>query len=234
MREVLAQRAGIRARYTARFERFGQKTAFRGPPKTTILVKDVKDAQGELVTDHLWLNLTNDFAKLGLRAGDRIAFDARSVEYEKGRKGPLAEAPTETDYKLSHPSNIELLERAAGTKPTGGHHCHADGCTVPVKPELLMCSTHWRMVPGELQKLVWSNYREGQCDDQSPSKAWCVAADRAVAVVALAEGKRPRHGFVHAFYPADVVPKPETQPVESQPAAPVRAPEQLGLFGASR
>lgn len=66
------------------------------------------------------------------------------------------------------------------TKP---HTCHARFCETPVKPEMLMCAKHWRMVPRALQQDVWKNYRDGQCDDKQPSEAWHEAADAAIDAV---------------------------------------------------
>lgn len=67
---------------------------------------------------------------------------------------------------------------------TTTHTCHARGCTVPVKPELLMCLAHWRRVPRVLQLKVWAEYRPGQCNlNPMPSAAWHRAADAAIAAV---------------------------------------------------
>lgn len=63
------------------------------------------------------------------------------------------------------------------------HHCHAKKCKVPVKPELLMCYKHWKMVPKDIQNRVWKYYRPGQCDDKDPSKEWLDAADAAIDAV---------------------------------------------------
>ncbi len=63
------------------------------------------------------------------------------------------------------------------------HHCHAEGCTRKVKPELLMCFYHWRMVPKDLQREVWRHYRAGQCDDKNPSRDYMAAAKAAIAAV---------------------------------------------------
>ena len=63
------------------------------------------------------------------------------------------------------------------------HHCHAKKCKVPVKPELLMCYKHWKMVPKEIQNRVWKYYRPGQCDDKKPSKEWIDAANDAIDAV---------------------------------------------------
>lgn len=69
------------------------------------------------------------------------------------------------------------------------HTCHARGCDKHVKPELLMCLKHWRMVPRAIQRAVWATYRDGQCDDMSPSKEWHSAASAAIGFVARLEGK---------------------------------------------
>lgn len=50
-----------------------------------------------------------------------------------------------------------------------------------------MCLKHWRMVPRAIQQRVWGEYRQGQCDDKNPSKAWHSAADAAIAAVAAKE-----------------------------------------------
>ena len=69
------------------------------------------------------------------------------------------------------------------------HLCHAIGCETPVKPELLMCLKHWRLVPYQLQRAVWRTYRPGQCDDMDPSAEWHTAADAAIKAVAEREGR---------------------------------------------
>lgn len=68
------------------------------------------------------------------------------------------------------------------------HTCHARNCTRTCAPERLMCLDHWRMVPRDIQRSVWASYRPGQCDDKRPSTEWHVAADAAIAAVAIREG----------------------------------------------
>lgn len=72
------------------------------------------------------------------------------------------------------------------------HHCHAHGCKVVVKPEMLMCLRHWRMVPKDIQRKVWAAYRPGQCNDKRPSEEWHLAAD--AAILAVAQKERVIHG----------------------------------------
>lgn len=69
------------------------------------------------------------------------------------------------------------------------HTCHANYCSEPVRPSLLMCPKHWRMVSPTTQARVLDNYRRGQCQDMRPSREWLNAAMTAVAEVAKAEGK---------------------------------------------
>jgi hypothetical protein len=74
------------------------------------------------------------------------------------------------------------------------HTCHARGCTRTVKPELLMRLQHWRLVPRDIQRAVWENYRPGQCDDKRPSSEWFNAAEAAIGYVALREKQPPTNG----------------------------------------
>lgn len=68
------------------------------------------------------------------------------------------------------------------------HHCHARNCQISVKPELLMCLKHWKMVPRKIQQAIWRYYREGQCDDKNPSTEWHQATNAAIGYVAEKEG----------------------------------------------
>ena len=69
------------------------------------------------------------------------------------------------------------------------HECHAKGCSVPVRPALLMCPQHWCMVPPTLQRRVWAEYREGQEVSKDPSKNYVGAAVAAIRAVAEKEGR---------------------------------------------
>lgn len=79
------------------------------------------------------------------------------------------------------------------------HRCHARGCTVAVRPELLMCAPHWMSVPKRIQRAVWAHYRAGQCEDKSVTTEWLQAADAAIGFVARAEGRDLRQVEVAAL-----------------------------------
>jgi len=120
MRKELAKMEDIRAVFTGVFVRFGEKNGYKGPV-TTVLLKNVCDESGKIVTDHLWFNLTKGFAALDLKGGETVEFRARVKEYVKGYKGRVEErqwdAPLEADYKLSHPSKIRVITGRGSTSP---------------------------------------------------------------------------------------------------------------------
>jgi hypothetical protein len=69
------------------------------------------------------------------------------------------------------------------------HHCHARACTKSVPPEMLMCRGHWFRLPSKIRRAVWKTYRDGQCDDMSPSLEWHEAADAAIGFLAVLEDR---------------------------------------------
>ena len=125
MRDALARIDGTRGTFTGTFKRFGSKTAYKGPPLKTVLLVELKDEAGQPACDHLWFNLTKEFAALKLEPGDVVKFDARIKAYWKGY-GPREEQSR--DYKLSHPTKVRkinaqpvsalpLLQNAAEMQP---------------------------------------------------------------------------------------------------------------------
>ena len=110
MREKLKDKFLERGRYKGEFSKYGLKSAYKGLATTTICLINVSAINGEdALTDHIWLNLTKGFKKLGyLTPGDVIAFDARVRDYEKG----YGDEEKSVDYKLSHPTKIEVLSKS--------------------------------------------------------------------------------------------------------------------------
>ena len=114
MRKKLAKREGERATFHGAFERFGIKSGWKGHEEKTVLLKDVCDASGVIVSDHLWFNFTKAFALLNLQPGDGVQFDARVKNYVKGyfgRRDDVFDRPAEVDYKLSHPTKVVKVAR---------------------------------------------------------------------------------------------------------------------------
>lgn len=70
------------------------------------------------------------------------------------------------------------------------HLCHAEGCTAPCPPRMLMCPAHWQMVPSGQQRAVLDAYQPGQERLRvMPSEAWFGAGFRAINSVAVKEGR---------------------------------------------
>lgn len=118
MREDFQKSAGQRGDFTATFERFGKKAGFKGYPVMTLLFKDVRDKSGKVSTEHIWFTMGKQFKELNLKPGDKIAFVARIVPYEKGYKGyhdTFAAPLVELDYKLAFPTNVRKLPPPGAT-----------------------------------------------------------------------------------------------------------------------
>lgn len=113
MRKLLKQQIGRRGEFRATVAQFGTKSAFRGPDLPTMLLRDVKDETGQIVTNHLWMTVGKQLSRLNVQVGEEIVFVARVTRYEKGYKGSRADvfaAPPSTDYRLSYPTNVRRVE----------------------------------------------------------------------------------------------------------------------------
>jgi hypothetical protein len=63
------------------------------------------------VADHQWFAYTKGFEKALLKEGVTIEFDARVKIYKKGYVNrQLSINHQHTDYKLSHPTNIQVIQ----------------------------------------------------------------------------------------------------------------------------
>jgi hypothetical protein len=62
----------------------------------------LKDGNGKIYGDHVWLNRTQSSKIRGLKKGVRIKFDARVQQYKK-KSGRI-------DYRLSHPTKFLIIE----------------------------------------------------------------------------------------------------------------------------
>ena len=113
MRTKLKHFVDARSKFYGIFEKFGQKSAFKGPPVTTLLFLDITDSQGLTLADHLWFNMTKEFEKLNLKKGDQCSFFAKASVYQKGYRGYRWEIIAESgepsvDFRLSRPTRIQL------------------------------------------------------------------------------------------------------------------------------
>lgn len=94
------------------FVRYGVKNGYKGPIKT-VLLKDVENDNHELITSHLWFNLTKGFSNLNLEAGDKVKFNGRIKPYIKGYMGKRNDVyvPIEMDYQIGYPTQIQIIKK---------------------------------------------------------------------------------------------------------------------------
>ena len=121
MRKLLKQQMGRRGEFRATVAQFGTKSAFRGPDLSTMLLKDVKDETGQIVTDHLWMTVGKQLSRLNVQVGEEIVFVARVTRYEKGYKGfreDVFAALPSTDYRLSYPTKVRRGETRPPARET--------------------------------------------------------------------------------------------------------------------
>lgn len=111
MRKNLAKMNGERRRFIGTFKRYGTKSGWNGTPINTVLLTNILDSYGVEVADHLWFTMTIGFGNLGeLKEGDKIGFDARVKEYEKGYVNDReCIDDRKIDYRLSHPTKIRRI-----------------------------------------------------------------------------------------------------------------------------
>lgn len=118
-RRNLKRRNGERLRFRGRVDRFGEKSAYRGPPIKTLLLTNVTFANtGEPATAHLWFT-AGKWAN-GVRVGDMLEFDGRIDKYMKGYMGyrdDVWDKPISVDYRISRPTRVVNLGREADSEP---------------------------------------------------------------------------------------------------------------------
>lgn len=109
----LRAKEGVRSLYTGEFVRTGIKHGYMGYV-VTVLLKDVRDESGKIVTDHLWFNMTKGFKQANLLAGDIVEFRGRVERYVKGYMGCRYDVCKllEEDYKLSFPTKVRKVVTA--------------------------------------------------------------------------------------------------------------------------
>ena len=114
MRNELGKLKGKRTRFVGVFQRYGIRPAAM-PPVKTFCLADIQNADGIILADHIWMTWRNRFASLGeLQEGQILEFDATVTEYEKRRymgrpERKLNSGNGGTDFRLSYPTNIRLL-----------------------------------------------------------------------------------------------------------------------------
>ncbi len=68
------------------------------------------------------------------------------------------------------------------------HECPAAGCTREVSISMLMCRSHWYMVPAPLRTAVWNAWQDGAGAGSAQHTAAISAAIRSVNEKLAAKG----------------------------------------------
>jgi hypothetical protein len=71
--------------------------------------------------------------------------------------------------------------------PPSAHVCAAIDCTARIKPGLLMCAPHWRLVPKLIQAEVWTTWRALTKGEIGSVPRYREAVEKAVDAVFAAE-----------------------------------------------
>ncbi|SFQ56558.1 hypothetical protein SAMN05421853_11098 [Roseivivax halotolerans] len=108
-RKELRKHLGARLGVTATVARFGIKNGYKGP-EPTILLKNVQDADGNTLTDHLWFKKGKSWD--AAQPGCKVSFSARVDSYVKGYQGHRwdVERTQETDYRLVYPTKVQVTQ----------------------------------------------------------------------------------------------------------------------------
>ena len=117
MRRALKSLEGVRTAFHGTVAQFGMKSGYSGRYLPTLMLKDVMDSAGNLVTDHLWFLVGKQLAALHLQMGDGISFQARDTAYEKDDKDYREDVykPIEIDSLPSNPTIITKIASASSS-----------------------------------------------------------------------------------------------------------------------
>jgi len=124
VRDVLAILEGSRGVYRALVVRLGSRPISPSIRQRTVLLRHVATAEGEPITDHLWLPIGRRLAEADPRPGDLLEFAATVVPYIKQRD--LNPDGTVTggvlDYRLGYVAGVRKLPCCAPPGvPIGGN-----------------------------------------------------------------------------------------------------------------
>ena len=108
MRKRLERLYGKRCAFSAVFIKFGKHTKRSGKEKHYMLIFDVRDARGRLITNHVWMPITPEdpVSRMRFRSREVIRFSAEVNMYSKG-------TPRRRyfDYGLIRPRDVERVEQ---------------------------------------------------------------------------------------------------------------------------
>lgn len=105
MRTKLKQLDKKRFLVTAEFSKFGTKTNWNGYQTPTVCFQNIKDSEGNILTDHVWFTVGKRIKDMDLQEGDIVSYEARVSNYRKDYFKDTI------DYKLNNPTKFKLIYR---------------------------------------------------------------------------------------------------------------------------
>jgi len=78
--------------------------------------------------------------------------------------------------------------------------CRANGCSTPAQAMLMMCPSHWRMLPAALQRTLRRSQQECAGNERDPALVpYLDACAQAVEFVAMREMRTPDNRYRQAL-----------------------------------
>ena len=120
MRDGLKDLCGKKSTFTGVFCKIGHRNSFfvRGSKKkylkklNTVLIRDLKDEEGNIVADHIWLDLTPPWVRVHPNFGDIVEFKGSVQNYVKGMCSSnryYSRNIYELDYTIAGITDIKVL-----------------------------------------------------------------------------------------------------------------------------
>ncbi len=114
MRNELKKICGQRRRFNGIMVRVGKRNHYRGSRLDlyTILFRDVKDEEGNIVADHLWLDCVPTFTALHPSYGDIVEFEGTVESYIRGvssRRNYYYTGTMSLDYTIRNIKNSRVI-----------------------------------------------------------------------------------------------------------------------------
>lgn len=161
MRKELKERGNKKLTITATIKRFGGKiNSYHKRPKweETVLLVDVKDINGQHLTDHIWMNVGEGIKKLNPQTGDLIQFDARVKSYLK-RSG--------LDYHFENPTKLAIISSDPTLYPEETARKVGSGIEYAkiLKKRYLPGSRYLDKATGQIGKLISAKFPSDRIDE---------------------------------------------------------------------
>lgn len=71
----------------------------------TVLLVDIRNSKGEILSDHLWFKMGKGFDSLKLKPRDAVTFEATVGTYTRGGRDS-----DDYDFKLEYPRKLRKVE----------------------------------------------------------------------------------------------------------------------------